>query len=37
MVYGFVQQSEGYIDVQSEMNKGTTFKIYLPQIKELAS
>ncbi len=34
MVYGFVQQSDGYIEVQSETGHGTAFKIYLPQVKE---
>jgi CheY-like chemotaxis protein len=29
-VYGIVQQSGGQIDVQSEMNRGTTFTISLP-------
>ncbi len=31
-VYGIVEQHEGYITVESESNKGTTFQIYLPAI-----
>ncbi|WP_409433697.1 ATP-binding protein [Litorimonas sp. RW-G-Af-16] len=32
-VYGIVQQTGGYLDVQSELGKGTTFRIFLPAVE----
>lgn len=29
-VYGIIQQSDGYVVVDTELDKGTTFKIFLP-------
>ena len=31
MIYGFVQQSGGHIDLRSEVGKGTTVTLYLPR------
>lgn len=33
-VYGIVRQLEGHIDVQSELQKGTQFSVYLPESHE---
>jgi len=31
MVYGFVRQSKGFIEVTSQINEGTTFSLFLPR------
>ncbi len=36
MVYGTVQQVGGFIDVESEPQKGTTFRLYFPPARERA-
>ena len=33
-VYGIVKQTGGYINVKSELNKGTNFQIFLPRYKD---
>jgi PAS domain S-box-containing protein len=33
-VYGVINQSGGHISVDSEINRGTTFKIYLPAVED---
>jgi PAS domain S-box-containing protein len=36
-VYGIVEQSDGSVTVDSEVGRGTTFRIYLPQVETPAT
>jgi nitrogen-specific signal transduction histidine kinase/CheY-like chemotaxis protein len=36
MVYGFLKQSGGHIEVESGLGQGTTFRLYFPLVNELS-
>jgi CheY-like chemotaxis protein len=33
MVYGFVQQSDGHVEIDSALDEGTTIRIFLPRVQ----
>ncbi|HEV2692438.1 MAG TPA: ATP-binding protein, partial [Verrucomicrobiae bacterium] len=35
-VFGIVQQHKGWVDVESEVGRGTTFRIYFPRLAKIA-
>ncbi len=37
IVYGFVKQSGGHIDVESELGRGTTFRLFFPSLGPAAT
>jgi signal transduction histidine kinase len=34
MVYGFVKQSGGHIDIESELGRGTTIRLFFPSLRQ---
>jgi PAS domain S-box-containing protein len=36
-IHGIVEQSGGYIEIDSDMGRGTTFKIYLPRVEDASA
>jgi nitrogen-specific signal transduction histidine kinase len=36
MVYGFAQQSGGFVSIESEVDRGTTVRLYLPRAESEA-
>jgi two-component system, cell cycle sensor histidine kinase and response regulator CckA len=36
IVYGIVKQHDGYVEVESQCGKGTSFRVYLPEVKARA-